>query len=1090
MQGNTRSECTRCGRALQRFDGQIGYCTLHKWVSPAGLGFEAEAAEKNRQDAEAENARLLDAQRREEEEKARMRQERHRRAVRRAVFVGIAFLAVAAVIVLFVIRPGLTYRQAESCFAAGEFEQAGELFASLGAYRDAPARALLCAAMNALHDGRVEEAAEKLEQLTSGGRSDASERLADAIRPLVADWKARGLTPQALLFLLDKIDLIDPNGVLDAPALKAEGHTALLEEPVRDVCTEDVDRDGEAERGVLNDDYSVTGYRMTADGNLCVPVGDEETAACEMLFGKKLEETDPSGAVVCCLKAYRARPDEESFAGLSEGLRLAVADWEEKEVSPALVPALLYLADSLGVELSGVDREAVFEKAALASAGETVQSDFVDWNRDGYRELLTLDAQGVLSLYAVGETWEVVSSVDTGLPGCSYAICDPAAPVLLVVSEKEDEFLTLTGTAERLTVLFRESGISAYRRDGSELSFSRRLAGSIERRGAYRYTAEGADSRPVRTGIDWQQNGYPMPTDARSAVLRYWEARTYEIAEEAALLVGEDPEGDIFSLGTLSSLPAPDDLDSITVSPYMSGDQRVLLEVSYHAGGRTIRTWMAADYASEWRVAGAADTFGAGQDPGKMDVSLPILSLNEETVHTISQSGGRVTYRLLIPAAGRLALNWQSGTEAMEDSTYAVTMLRGSLTGENVFTYELQPSPNRQRTKDLFASPGVYYMTVEARTADAEEYRLMIALSEESCVELENNDSAANATPVELDTAYSASLSRAADVDVFSFTLAEDSAVNVTLRSSGTGGRATVYTCAVYSAADASRLSGFSVPGSAQLSETGNLYLSAGSYYVQVAKGSGSTNDEYVLTVHTSRSGTMESEPNDTQDTASAVPVNEDIHGSFAREGDIDFYTFLLDRDAVIQPRFTFTPTDSASRTYVLTVLDGGRHELLKLNIGGKESSKLIAPLALPVGSYTIRIENPRFVRQDYTLHLVCMPVNAAECEPNDSAGLATELSVGQARTGVLSSDADVDYYKLSFAQTATITLRFSFAQSTIKNTAFTLSIEQNGRTQWSAPVKGDAGSLEQTLQFPAGEYYLKVKPSTWIGAVYTIQMN
>ena len=234
----------------------------------------------------------------------------------------------------------------------------------------------------------------------------------------------------------------------------------------------------------------------------------------------------------------------------------------------------------------------------------------------------------------------------------------------------------------------------------------------------------------------------------------------------------------------------------------------------------------------------------------------------------------------------------------------------------------------------------------------------------------------------------------------------------------------------------------------------------------------------------------MESEPNNTPETANAVPVNEDIHASIGQEGDVDCFTFTLDGDAVIQPKFTFTPTDSSSKTYVLTIMDSSRRELLKVNIGGKESTKVITPVALTAGTYTVKIENPRFVRQDYTLRLVSMAVTASEKEPNDSASLATVLNVGQARTGVLTTDADVDYYKVTFAEQTTVTLKFSFAQSTNKNTAFVLTVEQNGKTQWTANIKGDSGGIEQQLQFPAGEYYFKVKPSTWLSAVYTITLD
>ena len=257
-----------------------------------------------------------------------------------------------------------------------------------------------------------------------------------------------------------------------------------------------------------------------------------------------------------------------------------------------------------------------------------------------------------------------------------------------------------------------------------------------------------------------------------------------------------------------------------------------------------------------------------------------------------------------------------------------------------------------------------------------------------------------------------------------------------------------------------------------------------------MAKGRNYTNDEYILTVNVSQNGTMESEPNNTLETADTVPVNEDIHASIGLEGDIDCFTFTLDEDAVVQPHFTFKPTDSSSKTYVLTLMDSSRRELLKTNIGGKESTKVIAPVALAAGTYTVKIENTRFVRQDYTLRLVSMTVNAAENEPNDSAALATDLLIGSARTGVLTSDEDVDYYKLTFAEETTVTLRFSFAQSTSKRTAFVITVEQNGETQWTAHIRGDSGGTEQQMRFPTGEYYIKIKPSSWIGAVYTIEVR
>lgn len=1089
MDNKTRIECPKCGRPLQHFNGHIGYCSQHKWVSPSGLGFEAEAADQNRLDAAKAEQSRLEQERQKAEAEAQERREEHQRTIRKVIAVVIALAVIAAGVTYYIVRPSLNYSSATERFTAGEYEEARTGYEALGSYKDAAARVVLCEAMMDLQEGNTEAAAEKLDQLINAGQTGASEQLAKALSSIVANWKASGLTPQALLMLLDKIEQIDPNGELDVLTLTVEGHTALLDDSVRSSYAEDIDGNGEHELIVLNDDYTVTVYRMPSDGNTRLSMSDEKLAACAIRFGKNYENTDISAAIACYIEAHRLLPNEDTLSTLSAAIHAAISNWKDKQVPASDVPALIYMAGTYGIDLSDIDWASAYKKAALLTAGETVQHDFVDWNQDGYPELLTMDAAGKLSLYAVGETWRVVSEIDTAFSNGKYSIQDESAPLILAVSSNQDGFVAITGSSVSLHILFEERGIRGYRQTGSDITFSKQLDGSIVRSAEYSYTAHGTENCPVRAGIDWQQSNYPMPRSADAVVQRYWEARAYEIAEEASLLIGQPQQAGIFSMETLSGLPKPDNVASIEISAYQTADDRGLYEVSYLSDGQTVRVWISAEYTDGWKVTGAADTYGAGLDGKAMDTSIPLLCLNAETVHVISEKNGRVTYRVLVPTAGRLALKWHSGAQESSRTAYTVSMQRGTLTGETVFTYDLQPSPKLQQSRDLFVPAGVYYVTVEAKVSDAEEYHLTLSLSEEANVELENNNTAQNATPVALNTPYSASLSSSKDVDFFTFMLNEACAVNVTLNTSGSGSKSTLYAYAVYNAADGTRLASVSVPGNAQLSETGNLYLAAGVYYVQVAKGSSSTNEEYVITVHVDQAGFMEAESNDTQVTANAVPVNEDVYGSFSREGDIDFFAFTLDTDAVIQPRFSFTPTDSSSKTYVLTILDSARHELLKVNIGGKESAKILAPLALPAGAYTVKLENPRFVRQDYTLHIVSMAVDASEHEPNDSAGLATVLNIGQARTGVLSSDADVDYYKLNFARQTTVTLRFSFTQSTSTSTAFVLSIEQNGKTQWSTNVKGDSGSMEQQLQFPAGEYYLKVKPSTWLGAVYTIEI-
>jgi len=1246
MQQNVRVECPKCSRPLQKFNGHIGYCSLHKWVSPIGLGYDAEAAEQNRQDAAIEEKKRLEAEREKAEAEAQIVRERHQSAVRKAVAVVVALCLIAAAVVFFVVRPSVNYNNATDQFVAGEYESAKEKYSALGDYKDSAARVMLCEAMIDLQEGRPEAAAEKLERLTSEGQSDVAKQLAEALLPVIVDWKAKGLTPDALLLLINKADVIDPDGTLDIAALKVEGHTALLDGTQLSTYADDVNNDGMADLVVLNGDYTITVYRMTDNANVRIAVDNNVSASCAMTFGDTYKETDVSASVACFEEAYRLLPNDETRAALTTAyrvrstyhenagdmdaaildarnametsgsaedftffydvnlryckngndaataiskwdvfaannvaeltrysakerwqndaaqlhiayaaelaakkdagciaelntvaemgadvmnaiveaeshfepglvlaelrlmeidhanvdaekqairsimeneVRIAISEWKTRGVSPADIPALIHFADAYNIDLVGIDRESIYEEAAVAAAGYASQYTFVNWNGDAYKELLTLDAEGTLSLYGIDKTWHVVSSINAKLPGGYFTIADESAPLILVLSANKDEILAVTGTSEKLSSLFRESGISNYSVNGTTVTFSRLLEGSIVRYNDYTYEAVGTTNRPVRTGIDWQQNDYPQPANAAAAVQRYFESRAYDIFDEAALLTGTATIPANFSLEFLSALAVPDIPGTVNAVVYQVEDGRELFEVTYPSGTQTIRTWVAAEYMNGWKIVGAADAYGTGANTADVDYSIPLIGLNVETTNTLTAKGNRNTYRVLVPTAGRLGLIWQSGSKAVSRTSHVVSMHQGALTGDVVFSYEQQPSLNKQQSKDMFVSAGVYYVMVEARHADTEAYNLTITFESEANVELENNDTPAQATSVALNTAYSGSLSDAKDVDYFSFTLDETSAVNVRIESDGEGNRASKYICSVIDAENGEILSGMKIYGNTILSETGNLYLSSGEYLVQIKKGNIHTSNEYGLRVNTSQNGSMESEGNNAIESADFVEINEDIHASMGKEGDIDCFKFVVHDHSIIQTHFSFIPTDNNSKTYVLSLFDSSHRNIIKINIGGKEYAKVMPPIVLAPGEYYIVVENPVFVQQEYTLKLTSVVVDASEQEPNNSAAHATELHNEMTCTGVLSSSTDVDYYKLSFDKDSGVQIRFDCSIDS-DDGMYVLSIEANGRTLKKTNVKSGMGGVEQTLNFAQGEYYLKVEAtSSRLNDVYSI---
>lgn len=1248
MSENTGRDCPNCGYVLDKFNGHIGFCPVHKWVSPKKLGFDAEAEERNRKDAADKEAARLKEEKIRLEEDRRKQEEHHRKFVRKVVAVIVVLCLIAAGVVFFVVRPGMNYSGAGDRFAAGEYIEARDAYAALGDYKDASSRVILCDAMVDLQQNRPEDAAAKLDQLTGDGQTEIAGTLAQAILPVVENWQDRGLTPNVLLMLLQKADTIDPKGTLDREKLSIGAHIALLDGSQIGTYVDDINSDGEDELVVLDTAYAVNVYRMATEGNMRVAVDNDMAAACMMRFGEQFEEEDMNKAVDCYAGAYRLLPGSETRAALTAAyqtrakiaenagnmekaiadarsametsgqmedflffydinlrnckngndaaaaiamwnafaddaradiaryaatnrwkadaaqmhialadelsakkdeaciaelrtaaemgadvhealsviqsrfepgfalarllllekelfgddsgavqqtmvrtVRTAISEWKTYGILPENVPELIHFADEQAIDLSGIDRDALYQEAAVAAAGRVAQYSFVNWNSDAYPELLTLDVDGKLSLHGLDDgTWRTLSSIDTRMSASDYRIISESAPVILVSSEEKDEILALTGNASSLTALFREQDIQRLAVKGTEVTFSRKLEGSIDRYVDYAYEADGTDSRPVRAGVDWQQNNYPLPKTAVDAVQRYFEAKTHDISGEMQLLSAESEASGHFDPTVLAKLAAPDASGTIHAQPYYTDETKVLFELSYPSETQTIRAWIAVENIGGWKLTGAAHTYGEGRNAAEPDTSIDLLSLNAATEDQITAKGSRKTYRIMVPSAGRLSFEWQSGEKAASRVSHAVAMYADSMTGETLFSYELQPSLNKQRGLDRFVSAGVYYITVEARMADAAPYTLHLSFDPETNVELEDNDTSLKATPVALNTAYSASLSAKTDVDFFSFTLEETSAVNVLFTASGNGKNTAAYAYAVYSGADASMLSIVNVPGNAQLAQTGNLYLAPGTYFVQVAKGSAHTAEEYTVTVNASPAKNTEAESNNALETANPVPVNQDILASTGREGDVDCFSFIVDHDSVFQPRMSFKPTENNSKTYVLTLADAAGREMFKVNIKGKESSKIIPPIALTPGKYTLKVENPAAVLQDYTLSLLLESVETVESEPNNAAAAATQLKLGEVCTGMLTSAEDIDWYKLTFDVETPVTFDFSFPQSSSGSTCFVLSIEQNGKTAWNVNIKGNSGGIEQQLQFKPGEYYIRIKPSEWLSSIYTLSVK
>ena len=539
MQQNVQADCPRCGRLLQNFNGHIGYCSQHKWVSPAGLGFEAEAAEQNRIDTQAEENKRLEIERKKQEEIARQKQEAHTQTVRKAVMIIIAILAIAAGAIFFIVRPSMNYNNAGKKFETGDYESARDDYTALGTYKDSAEWVTLCDALIELRNGYSEKAAVKIDQLIGEGQKELSSKLGDVLRSMMADWKNKGLTAELLLHLLQKIDVVDPKGKLDQSKLTLEGHEALLEDEYLMTFSKDVTGDDIPELITLNLDYTVTSYRMAPDNNYLVPMEKTEQAECLVQFGNEISAKDISLAAICFMEAYRLNSIDENRSVLEGAIRTILQEWKDRGIAPKDIPALARYATEEKLDLPGIDAKKVYEESAIAASGNPLQYTFTDWDHDGYMELLALYNDGKITLSGVEGNWNTISAAETKLPAGTFVVAEEQTPLILIGSVEKDELVVLTGAGNKLDELFRESGISRLDINSSPVTFSRQLSGSITRIEDYSYDAEGTENRPVRISVDWQKNAYPQPASAYEAVQRYFESRCYDILEETNLLTSD-----------------------------------------------------------------------------------------------------------------------------------------------------------------------------------------------------------------------------------------------------------------------------------------------------------------------------------------------------------------------------------------------------------------------------------------------------------------------------------------------------------------------------------------------------------------------
>lgn len=293
-------------------------------------------------------------------------------------------------------------------------------------------------------------------------------------------------------------------------------------------------------------------------------------------------------------------------------------------------------------------------------------------------------------------------------------------------------------------------------------------------------------------------------------------------------------------------------------------------------------------------------------------------------------------------------------------------------------------------------TPGTYALEVH-EFGDNGVMPYSLALTCAALDETEPNNDTATADATTCGTTKSGLIDPAGDTDFWTFTLASQHRITATLNS-GAGD-------ATLSLQDGGGQLAFADNFAGGTPEVIVAIIPAGTYYLECREFGDDATFSYSLAL--ACHPIDETEPNNTEATASAIACGQNLGGILDPAGDLDFWTFSVIEQTAITAEVVCGTGDS-----LLDLYDAGSTLLASSDDEGPGLCSLISTL-VPAGTYYLRVRDfgDNSV-MPYTLNLQCVEVPVVdEVEPNDDSANANAISCGTPLRGIISSPTDVDFW-------------------------------------------------------------------------------
>lgn len=253
-----------------------------------------------------------------------------------------------------------------------------------------------------------------------------------------------------------------------------------------------------------------------------------------------------------------------------------------------------------------------------------------------------------------------------------------------------------------------------------------------------------------------------------------------------------------------------------------------------------------------------------------------------------------------------------------------------------------------------------------------------------------------------------------------------------------------------------------------------NEGLNSGTYYVVVEYygGSYSKNIPYTLELDYTQSDLFEKEDNDNFSKANPLSLNSTYKG-YADSFESDYYSFRLTQKGEVKVKITPSPTTR----YLVELYNssGNVMESWYTTYNDNTNLKDVVYTGLPAGTYFVKVNVYDGYKYNipYQLNVSFKANNSFEAENNDSMSKSDLISVGTQYAATLSSEDDVDYYRLNLTKK----MNLSFYLTRPNDVRFYVTIFDQNKTYKDIYTSFGKGTLDNIsdLTLDPGTYYVKV---------------